>query len=636
MSLWVDAVGAPHRRADHGRRAAGRRRVDPARARRRALPHRARPATGAVTLDEADAQARTDRDAGALLLRDCGSPLDTTPLQARDDLPEIIRAGRHLARPKRYIRGLVRRPRRSGAAARASSPSRPRRATAGSSSWGTGSTAGVGDLAPLWPDDVLVAAIDAAHAAGARVTAHVFGTDALPGLIDAGIDCIEHGTGLTDDLIAEMARRGTALVPTLINVETFPGIADVARRASRRTPRTCARCTPGRRDVVRRGGRGRGAGLRGHRRGRVARARPDRRRGGRAARRGPPGRASARRAGRRASGWAARRCGRATRPTWSSTAPTRAPTRRSCASPVLVMRRGRPVARGLTRRAVRGAAAAVVWSFGARAVPSGASAAAAGSVECRDGHGGHGHRRARGPRPGGRHETRRSARGPSTPPAATADRHAAPTEMAAAGGGAGPARSRTGGRARSGAGVPPAAAPHEPALAADGCRDRARRCAPGGSPDPPSGRRRLAAAAGPRFGHLRSPPPARRAAPVGARRLLPRRGGVPAGLGVAGVRARRAAHVVGWAVALALSVPTICAAGLAALITRIRGNGPRIDLGLTMNAPRRRRRRGLRLRRAGHHHPGVGALRRDRRRRRHLGRRGGARRRAGRPRARRD
>ena len=89
---------------------------------------------------------------------------------------------------------------------------------------------GVGDLAPLWPDDVLVAAIDAAHAAGARVTAHVFGTDALPGLINAGIDCIEHGTGLTDDLIAEMARRGTALVPTLINVETFPGIAESASR----------------------------------------------------------------------------------------------------------------------------------------------------------------------------------------------------------------------------------------------------------------------------------------------------------------------------------------------------------------------------------------------------------------------
>jgi imidazolonepropionase-like amidohydrolase len=109
----------------------------------------------------------------------------------------------------------------------------------------------VGDLAPLWPDDVLVAAIDAAHAAGARVTAHVFGTDALPGLIAAGIDCIEHGTGLTDDLIAEMARRGTALVPTLINIDTFPAIADKAHRFPAYAAHMRA-LHAGSRDVVRR------------------------------------------------------------------------------------------------------------------------------------------------------------------------------------------------------------------------------------------------------------------------------------------------------------------------------------------------------------------------------------------------
>ena len=88
----------------------------------------------------------------------------------------------------------------------------------------------VGDLAPLWSDDVLEAAIAAAHADGARVTAHVFGEDALPGLIDAGIDCIEHGTGLTDDTIELMVEHGTALVPTLINIENFPGIADAAAK----------------------------------------------------------------------------------------------------------------------------------------------------------------------------------------------------------------------------------------------------------------------------------------------------------------------------------------------------------------------------------------------------------------------
>lgn len=184
---------------------------------------------GPVDLDEAAAQAARDRDAGALLLRDCGSPVDTRPLQERADLPEIIRAGRHIARPKRYIRGLSIDLDEPGTL-----PDAVAEQAAAGDGWvklvGDWIDRDEGDLAPLWPDDVLAAAVDAAHAAGARVTAHVFATSALPGLIRAGIDCIEHGTGLTDDLIAEMAERGTALVPTLINVDTFPRIADSATR----------------------------------------------------------------------------------------------------------------------------------------------------------------------------------------------------------------------------------------------------------------------------------------------------------------------------------------------------------------------------------------------------------------------
>jgi imidazolonepropionase-like amidohydrolase len=185
--------------------------------------------SGPVELDAAAEQAITDRDAGTLLIRDCGSPVDTRPLQGRADLPEIIRSGRHVARPKRYISGLA-----VDLDDPALLPEVVREQAAAGDGWvklvGDWIDRGVGDLAPLWPDDVLVAAIEAAHVAGARVTAHVFGTDALPGLIGAGIDCIEHGTGLTDDLIAEMARRGTALVPTLINIDTFPDIADSAVR----------------------------------------------------------------------------------------------------------------------------------------------------------------------------------------------------------------------------------------------------------------------------------------------------------------------------------------------------------------------------------------------------------------------
>ncbi|OMC03828.1 hypothetical protein A5733_22285 [Mycobacterium sp. NS-7484] len=182
---------------------------------------------GAVSLDESVVQAQTERDAGALLLRDAGSPVNTRSFDDREDLPRIIRAGRHLARPKRYSPGLP---------IDIEDESQLPAAVAEQARWGDGWVKlvgdwidrSIGDLAPLWSDEILKAAIDAAHAEGARVTAHVFGEDALPGLINAGIDCIEHGTGITDDTIELMLEHGTALVPTLINIDNFPGIADAA------------------------------------------------------------------------------------------------------------------------------------------------------------------------------------------------------------------------------------------------------------------------------------------------------------------------------------------------------------------------------------------------------------------------
>ncbi|HEY7052965.1 MAG TPA: amidohydrolase family protein [Mycobacterium sp.] len=186
-------------------------------------------ADGPVELDEAVTQAEDERDAGALLLRDCGSPIDTRSLDDRDDLPRIIRAGRHLARPKRYSRGLP---------IDIEDPSQLPEAVAAQALRGDGWVKlvgdwidrDIGDLAPLWSDDVLKAAIDTAHANGARVTAHVFGEDALPGLVGAGIDCIEHGTGITAGVIDLMLEHGTALVPTLINVDNFAKFADAATK----------------------------------------------------------------------------------------------------------------------------------------------------------------------------------------------------------------------------------------------------------------------------------------------------------------------------------------------------------------------------------------------------------------------
>jgi imidazolonepropionase-like amidohydrolase len=168
-------------------------------------------------------QALTERAAGILALRDCGSPVDTRALDDDPDLPRIIRAGRHIARPRRYMPDLAVEiePEQLVDEVRVQA----RRGDGWVKLVGDWIDRGVGDLAPEWPADVVAGAIAAAHEEGARVTAHTFGTDALPDLIAAGIDCIEHGTGLTEELIGAMAARGTAVVPTLVNVENFPGFA---------------------------------------------------------------------------------------------------------------------------------------------------------------------------------------------------------------------------------------------------------------------------------------------------------------------------------------------------------------------------------------------------------------------------
>jgi imidazolonepropionase-like amidohydrolase len=178
---------------------------------------------GAVPEETQEKQALTDRDAGALLLRDCGSAADTSWIHDRDDLPRLIRAGRHLARTRRYIRNY----------AHEIEPEELAGYVAKEAERGDGWVKLVGDwiereagdLTPSWTRESLDEAMKAAHDRGARVTAHVFGEHALPDLIGSGIDCIEHGTGLSTDLIDTMVANGVALVPTAKQLNNFPNYA---------------------------------------------------------------------------------------------------------------------------------------------------------------------------------------------------------------------------------------------------------------------------------------------------------------------------------------------------------------------------------------------------------------------------
>lgn len=167
-----------------------------------------------------------DRDAGITIVRDCGSPIDTTWVNDEDDLPRIISCARHIARPKRYIPGIAIEIDPDDFVAEVE-----RQVSAGDG-WvkivGDWIDRGRGDLAPLWTLDQLTAGMQRAHELGARVTAHTFSEEALPDLVRSGIDCIEHGTGVTDEVIDMMVENKTALVPTAINIANFPDFAAAA------------------------------------------------------------------------------------------------------------------------------------------------------------------------------------------------------------------------------------------------------------------------------------------------------------------------------------------------------------------------------------------------------------------------
>ena len=181
-------------------------------------------ADGGVGAEEAREQALADRDAGVLLIRDAGSPVDTRWMDAHDDLPRIVRSGRHLARPKRYLRGFGRELHLPG-----DLPAAVAEEAAAGDGWVKIVADWIdrdhGDLTPLWSVDELTGAVAAAHAEAARVTAHTFATEAVDDLLTAGVDCLEHGTGLTDRQIDEVVRRAVAVTPTLLQIGQFDAIA---------------------------------------------------------------------------------------------------------------------------------------------------------------------------------------------------------------------------------------------------------------------------------------------------------------------------------------------------------------------------------------------------------------------------
>ena len=196
-----------------------------------------------TTLDLAREQARTDRDPGVLLIRDAGSITDTAALQAEADLPRIVRAGRHVARTRRYLIGYAHEvdPEQLPGTIAAEA----RRGDGWVKLVGDWIDRSVGDLTPTWSAADFRAAAEAAHAHGARITTHTFDEATLPLVLDAGFDCLEHATGLTDDTIARAAAAGVPVVTTLVNVDEFETYAAQGERKFPAYAAPATRTTPG-------------------------------------------------------------------------------------------------------------------------------------------------------------------------------------------------------------------------------------------------------------------------------------------------------------------------------------------------------------------------------------------------------
>ena len=189
--------------------------------------HSPRPGAPRPVPDRGDQEDQAIRvDTGALLVRDCGSPVDTRWMDSAPTFPVSSAPVGIWRVPGAICPAWVSSSSRTSCPMR--SRCRPRPVTGGSSWWATGSTV----IPATWRRAGLPMSCSQPSSGRTppRVTVHTFSEDALPDLLAADVDCIEHGTGLSDDLIAVMAERGTALVPTLINIDTFPMIADRAAR----------------------------------------------------------------------------------------------------------------------------------------------------------------------------------------------------------------------------------------------------------------------------------------------------------------------------------------------------------------------------------------------------------------------
>ena len=86
-------------------------------------------------------------------------------------------------------------------------------------------------------DEELAMIMDEAHRRKVPVTAHAIGEMGIRACLKAGIDCIEHGQYIQEDMAKTMAEKGVAYVPTFYiykHLTEDPNTPEYAREKSAR------------------------------------------------------------------------------------------------------------------------------------------------------------------------------------------------------------------------------------------------------------------------------------------------------------------------------------------------------------------------------------------------------------------
>ena len=80
----------------------------------------------------------------------------------------------------------------------------------------TGGAYGPEEIGPsVYPEEDLKVIVQEAHRLGLRVASHSLGKTGITYAVRAGINTIEHGANIPDEVLLEMKKRNTCLIPTL-------------------------------------------------------------------------------------------------------------------------------------------------------------------------------------------------------------------------------------------------------------------------------------------------------------------------------------------------------------------------------------------------------------------------------------